>query len=288
MVDIMKHNIIVVVLAVVLSACDVIEGDPREDFVAPPPDTTSTRNVLLEDFTGQLCGNCPAAAEEAKRLEEQYGPDRLIVMAIHVGSLAAPSPPKYPREFRSSTGNDIDNLFRVSPVGIPQGMINRVERNGRRVFTRGQWATIVQEQFRTKPIVELEATATYDSASRQIVIDASVLYKQRGSADHRIVAMLVENGIIGYQKDYRRTPSDVENSRFDHLLRTSLTSTWGESLSDYDVPANERVRRVIRYTVPADVDWIIENCDIIVYVHRHNSTREVLQVIKIKPRVQGS
>lgn len=284
----MKHFVVSLALLATLIACDVIEGDPREDFVSPPEDTTSARNVLLEDFTGQLCGNCPVAAEEAKRLEQAYGSDRLVVVAIHVGSLAAPSPPKYPREFRSPTGNDVDNLFRVSAVGIPQGMVNRVERNGRRVFTRGQWATAIQDQFRVKPVVEIEAAATYDSTTRQIVVDASVLYKQRGSADYRLVAMLVENGIVGYQKDYRKTPSDVENSRFDHLLRTSLSSTWGDALSEYDVPADQRIRRTIRYTVPADVDWMIENCDIIVYVHRHNSTREVLQVVKIKPVLQKS
>jgi thiol-disulfide isomerase/thioredoxin len=284
----MKHLLWAILVSTLAVGCDVIEGDPREDFVSPPPDTTTTRNVLLEDFTAQLCGNCPPAAEEAKRLEQLYGSDRLVVVAFHIGSLAVPAMPKYPRDFRSQTGNDIDNLFKINAVGIPQGMVNRVERNGRRVFTRGQWAAAVQDQFRRKPVVEIEAAATYDSTTRQIVINADVLYKQRGAADYRIAAMLVENNIIGYQKDYRRSPSDVENSRFDHLLRTSLTNTWGDALSEYEVPANQRIQRVIRYTVPADVDWEVANCDIVVYVHRHNSTREVLQVIKIKPVLQAS
>lgn len=279
---------ILLVLFASATACDVIVGDPRENGVAPPPDTSGTRNVLLEDFTGQLCGNCPAAAEEAYRLEARHGSDRLVVLAIHVGSLASPSPPNYPREFRTPTGNDIDNLFRVSPVGIPQGMVNRIERSGRRVHTRGQWANLVQEQLRTKAVVEIEATATYDSSSRQITVDADVLYKQRGTSDYRLVAVLAENNIVGYQKDYRKTPSDVENTPFTHMLRTALTSTWGEGLSDYDVPANQSVKRTIRFTVPDDADWLIENCDVILYVHRHNSTREVLQVVKIKPVLQGS
>ena len=44
------------------------------DYVIPPfgDYPSSTQNVLLEDFTGHRCGNCPTAADIAHELKEEY------------------------------------------------------------------------------------------------------------------------------------------------------------------------------------------------------------------------
>ena len=44
--------------------------------------TQTHRNILVEDFTGHLCGNCPEAAHELDQLHDIYG-DTLIVISIH-------------------------------------------------------------------------------------------------------------------------------------------------------------------------------------------------------------
>ena len=56
---------------------------------------TAERVVLLEDFTGQNCVNCPAAHQEIDALVKQYG-DALVPVAIHAGSFGIPSTNRRP------------------------------------------------------------------------------------------------------------------------------------------------------------------------------------------------
>ena len=70
------------VLAFGFTACD--EVDENERFVEMPA-RESKRNVLVEEFTGQQCTNCPDAHKALATLSEQYG-SNLIVVGIHAGS----------------------------------------------------------------------------------------------------------------------------------------------------------------------------------------------------------
>ena len=74
------HNIILLLglSALSFTACDEhAEGERWDD----PITTVAKKNVLLEDFTGQDCSNCPRAAETAHQLQETFGTDRVVVVA---------------------------------------------------------------------------------------------------------------------------------------------------------------------------------------------------------------
>ena len=77
---------LILLAALVLGACNNIAPEDRFIEVAS---ATVKRKVLVEEFTGQRCLNCPEAANELARLQAQYGGDTLIVVAIHGGRLAA-------------------------------------------------------------------------------------------------------------------------------------------------------------------------------------------------------
>ena len=74
-------------------ACDEVSVNDRLIYVEPPQ---VSRAVLIEDYTGQYCVNCPRATEEIERLIEQYGDSIVIAVAIHSGpfgkSKGEPSP----------------------------------------------------------------------------------------------------------------------------------------------------------------------------------------------------
>ena len=95
----MKHRCFIIfslfncyIAAMLLAACSYIEEDERLIYVKP---AEVKRHVLLEDFTGQRCINCPKASDEIKALQEQYGEENVIAVGIHSGPLGFHSTDKY-------------------------------------------------------------------------------------------------------------------------------------------------------------------------------------------------
>ena len=80
-------------------ACDKIEepyfkpnNEVAEHLPLSDDDISNWENkkvVLLEDYTGVRCVNCPAAAEIANGLLAQYE-HQLVVLGIHAGFLSMP------------------------------------------------------------------------------------------------------------------------------------------------------------------------------------------------------
>ena len=68
--------------ALLLISCDEVSSSKRLIYVEPPE---VGRAVLIEDYTGQYCVNCPKASQEIERLLEQYGDTTVIAVAIHSG-----------------------------------------------------------------------------------------------------------------------------------------------------------------------------------------------------------
>ena len=63
---------------------DVSTNQPDSSDSMPDSAIVFERTVLLEEFTGQKCTNCPDAHRMVAQLINQYG-DRLISVAIHSG-----------------------------------------------------------------------------------------------------------------------------------------------------------------------------------------------------------
>ena len=63
----MKKNIlygVIIGFLTILYSCDVIEGDYMTSGTTNLGDTTSVvKKVLIEDFTGHRCPNCPSATQ---------------------------------------------------------------------------------------------------------------------------------------------------------------------------------------------------------------------------------
>ena len=58
-------------LATALVACDNIDENERLIPVTPQ-ENLNQKNILIEDFTGMNCVNCPSAAAQIKQLQAAY------------------------------------------------------------------------------------------------------------------------------------------------------------------------------------------------------------------------
>lgn len=280
----LQHAGLAICAAFLVQSCDVIERPYTESPVNPNPDTGVfvRQNIMLEDYTGHTCGTCPEAAEIAEQVVAAYGADRVIVVAVHAGPFAEPQPPDYKTDFRTPEGTLLDNTFRISRAGNPNGMVNRVQRNSRLIIGKDQWSTVVRDLADDTAKVALTVRPSYNAATRTVTAEVDVEYAVDGTPDYQLVAALVESGVISDQADYRKTPSHVPNYVFDHVLRAHFNGAWGEVLSTTNVAKGTKFTRTLTYVVPSDKTWNTAKCDVVVYVHRHGTARDVLQVEKKK------
>lgn len=269
-------------LIISISACDVIDAPYRKSGgVKPPIDTTERiQRILLEDFTGHTCVNCPDAHRIAKGLQEKY-PGQVIVIAEHVGeSFAAPTA-EHPYDFRTPTGNTLGDFFKSSTAALPIGMVNRIPRGTARLIYRFNWEEEVGKYVKNKAPMAVKITPSYDDTKKEISASVEVKYFADGSASQYLCVYILEDSIVSYQK---ANPSDFENYVHNHVLRGSLNGPWGTQLSSTEIKSGDIIKKDFSFTIPAENStkgltyyWRPEKLRLVAFVHDYQDTYQVLQ-----------
>ena len=286
-----------------ITSCDIIEGPYLIDNNTNPVDTnTFVKKVLIEDFTGHRCPNCPAAAEELVSLQDFYG-DRVIGIAIHPSSPAfsTPSPltaSSYIYDFRTQFGDDIDNIFEITTVGLPRGMVNRTGFDTQHQLGKDEWSSIVQTELEKAPIFGITLSSNVSNGNGTISITAEALTninldKKEKIEDYNIVICLTEKNIVQWQKD--NTAGDIEDYEHNHVLRTMINTTFGESIGnsfvdgdiwekDYSIDITTLENTNENYSLNTLFmgngnckEWNEDNMEIVVYIY-NTSNNEIVQV----------
>jgi thiol-disulfide isomerase/thioredoxin len=263
----------ILALAIGLSACDFIDG-PKVDVNGFPP---SGNKVVIEDFTGHQCGNCPRAHEKAQELLEAYG-DNLIVIAVHAGGFARVNS-NYPTEFRTSMGDELEAYYEADLQGLPIGMVNRRTVGASPLVRHANWSTAVASILSEAPKLKIDLAAAYDETTREISVEADLEYFSDAGANHYIVALITEDSIVSKQSDYSLpAPSYIPDYVQMHVLRTTITpGTWGESVKGAPIFAGEQLTK--NFAATLDTAWDAKHCEVVVYVI-DNTTKEILQAQK--------
>ena len=126
-----KLSIITAIAALMLIAlgCDKIDINNTHKPFEP---MGGSKTVLIKDFTGARCVNCPEAAEYAHELQHRLGEDRIFIMSVHAGFLAQPLG-QFPN-FLTDEGtewynnHDSNPLFTVDHVALTDGQTFSVEQ----------------------------------------------------------------------------------------------------------------------------------------------------------------
>ena len=135
----------------------------RED----PAPIVPRRNVLLVDFTGQRCSNCPAAADLLHSLTAGPAGSRIIAVSVHGGALAL-STDASPRGLAGPDARRLTDEARVN--SWPQGTVDRPV--GGTLLRPSAWNAALAEH--------LALAADADAAAQQsLVADAHVALATR-------------------------------------------------------------------------------------------------------------
>jgi thiol-disulfide isomerase/thioredoxin len=271
--------IVIVTGIALLPSCDIVEEPyliPVDGGTGPGPDE-GTRNVLLEDFTGQKCPNCPAAAVIAHDLKAQYG-ERLVVLAIHAGFYSIPDATgDFTADMRTAEGVELNSYFSISVYGYPMGMVNRTEYNGFPVVVKDDWATAVEEQLALPAQAEITISNTYNAASRQFDCTLETEFLDNLEGTYNICAYITESGIISPQQTKEGINLTYEHN---HMLRGSLNGTWGDLVGTDGLAVTGTVL-TNHYSFTLPDGWNADNCEVVAFIY-NTETFEVLQAEEAK------
>jgi hypothetical protein len=270
--------LLIALLLLASSGCDVIEPPYKEEKpINQLPPGAKQQKVLLEDFTGFMCGNCPTASKEADRLKKLYG-DRLVIIRIHAGPLATPTP-TYNVEFRTPTGNELDSYFGVTQGGIPRALINRRRWNNNPILTRSNWAAAVDSFLKEKAPAALSLATQYDKSTRQYTVTAQIDSMHAPSMEDHISFYIVEDSIVAFQKDYTLANQNIYDYVHNATLRGSMNGTWGQAVFQGTISAS----RTITASGVLPSEWKAHRCKVVAILYRKkDTTRQVLQTEESK------
>lgn len=230
------------------------------------------RNVLVEEYTGVRCVNCPAGSEALQTLIGIYG-ERLAVVSFHAGFFSPPYPESQ-YDFRTPDGNSLLS-FLGEPLGYPAAVVNRRLFSGepRLQIGQGLWAGYIAEEIVIAPRVEIDLQTTYDTINRQldITVDLTVIESLVGE-EIKLSIALTEDDIA----DAQLTPQGKQLDYIHkHVLRDMITNFDGNLLTE-TLSVGAKVSRTFNYTVSSD--WDAAKCKIIAFVSLGGGSKEVLQV----------
>lgn len=260
----------------VWTACDKIPED--EMRIASDLPEWQGKTVVLEDFTGVGCPNCPNAGEIAHGLKNLMG-DKLILVELHpdensaVARLTVPRSPE-DADLRNAMATVYATFWKVE--GLPAGLINRKQASGE-TLPRARWRGQAISVYGEVPVATIEATALLSGSS--IAVSASGAFSQAYTAEEglHVLAMVLEDGFSVTQ-----AVSGEEQTGFahNHVLRATVGDVWGNKVLDAgDIASGTN----FTYSGNVSVNSVWKTADLSVAVFLCDAkTKEILNAVQVK------
>lgn len=267
-----------IAIAVLITCCDKIEGpylqyDESVETTVEFPELDKTavyKKILVEEFTGQRCTNCPDGHRLLATLSDTYG-DTLVAVCIHAGSFANPNT-KFPADFRTEEGTALYNDFNVGAT--PRAIFNQSMYNGAYWVDKANWAQAI-EQFNHQPAVAAIQMINVFSGST-LTAHTKTTFLTAYDQPVKLALYVIEDGIVSPQIDGGDTIADYVHS---HVLRGSLNGTYGTFISDNGTVVMDTGYTKSYQLSCAGKSWDFARCSVVAILMDAES-REVLQVEK--------
>ncbi len=267
----LKNNIYIYSLVIfTLFACNSLDQNERFLNYEPP---TSDRNILLEEFTGQYCINCPEGAAEAKRLQESYN-HKVILVSIHAGSFANGT------EYVTEAGKAYWTKFYSDgdTRGYPAATINRSGT----VSTgfQQEWSQLVANAFQMPTYVSLSMRSEYNETDSMVSVISTLQMTTQTETKMKLLLLLTESKIIDFQLSAKQ--GYIAEYEHNHALRGAIgdkdeePNYWGDEVKISSLEETEVTSKPYKL----DANWKPENMNIVGILYDVD-TYEVLQVEEI-------
>lgn len=263
----MKKSIIITALAAAsitglsLTSCDEIKENDRYIDMG---EITAKRTVLLEEFTGQFCTNCPRAHEVISSIVELYS-ENVVAVSIHAGrqSLGENESPVMVG-LRVEEGNEYASRWTITEY--PSGIVNR--NSG--IKSMSEWQSIIRQEMEKPATVDIELKATYDASTDKVTITTDLA--PGANIEGNFQLWITESGIVAPQQG---NPAEVGFSYkadyvHNHVFRAAVNGTWGE-----EIALTTRENTTLSHEVEVRDNWNVDNLSVVAFIY--NNEEGVIQ-----------
>lgn len=251
----MKKNVLLLVLLMISFA-----GLKAQDFVTKE---VTKRNVLIEEFTGKKCVNCPLGHVEAKVIEEAY-PGRVWSINLHGGYYSATTYPNMNTQICDTIGTF------YNPNMFPSALVNRQTSS---TIDYSKWRAAVDELIPQTAECNIAGQVAINPVTRVATVTVEVYYTSNSAEDvNYLNVFMLQDSILGDQTGDGYNPDQIVNGKYCHMhvLRSNVTPFWGDPIAT--TTAGTLVTKTYEYEIPEvignpnGVDVILENLSFMAFV----------------------
>ena len=253
------------------------------DTTKYPAVAVQPKNVLIEDYTGDRCDNCPTAQSRSVAIVNA-NPGRVSVIGIHCTDLAKPYT-GYP-DYRTAYGTKLMSYFFGigGPSSLPTGAVDRLLQS----FTSppsiatpyALWSGYVASEMALTPKASLKINnKSYDVGTRILSASITTSFPNTSTDSFYVSAAVIESGFKGVQE---LVGSYDSNFVFEHVLRKLMYPYNGLNIAN-SPSAGTTVSA--KFITKLDPSWNADSCKIVAFVHHRsplNNTVEQVQETTVK------
>ncbi|MFI5170844.1 MAG: Omp28-related outer membrane protein [Chitinophagales bacterium] len=240
------------------------------DTYIETPELPQDKIVLIEDFTGAACPNCPTAHEAIAAVIDAH-PDRVAAIAEY-NYFADPL--YLDQNFVTSEALNLDQNYLGPVAGWPASFIDRVDfdDDGYAAEVPGNIMPYTEDQLAKTPTCNIYILPDYNAATRELNLTVTIKYIADVSLTNHLSVALTEDSIIAAQID---GAGEVPDYVHNHVLRKMLSFYTGDALPEINSPGRVYVFNY-NFTLPAG--WNENNIQAIAFVHNFETdNKEVVQ-----------
>lgn len=248
-------------MAMAAASCSNIDEGDRLIYVKP---AEVGRAILIEDFTGQKCINCPTGTEIINSIVETYGEENVIAVGIHSGPLGFAGNSKTVG-LMTDTGNEYYTRWdKENKMGQPWVIFNRKTSPDSHY---NNWAAMVGTIISEKANLSVKIANAYDAATRTLTTTVGA-DGVNGTVNGKLQVWIVEDGV----KALQMMPDGKPNKEYihNHVFRAAVNGTWGE---DVTVKEGETTTKQYQYVLPEA--WNADNIAVVAFVYNDGGVENV-------------
>lgn len=234
-----------------ITSCDTVAEDER--FI--PVEITPMRALLIEEFTGQNCTNCPDGHQAIQNLNASFG-DSIVAVGIHASDLAVNAP----LGFKTATGEEY--YKNAGSPALPTALIN-LQTSPLQVT---DWSASVERLIIQPTPFTVKAEAELDGDNYNI----KVAFSSGEDYEGKLMVWICENDIVRRQLDHGTYINDYVHN---HVFRAAVTSDiWGDNVKlTKDTPQYKEYT----YKIEETYYWDTNNIYVVAFLYNSDGVAQV-------------